>query len=175
MLHTPHKLSEDLEGASAIGTAVHLLVQLLAELDVGPPEPKAVIERARLHVGRGRSPSARQAKRVAVSTLANVYVQSFWPLGGRLVASELVAEDTAIDLLWLLRDGTLRADELKTGMVAGPLHEGTVGQARAQAANAGALLGTSFIGVRVVVLQRPDDSFLVRPDGVINVLPGGPR
>ncbi len=135
--------------------------------------PAHVAAQARALVGRGRSPSARQALRCAVSTLTNVYVQAFWPPGGRLVASELVTGDTALDLLWLLRDGTLLADELKTGIVAGSRHEPTVQQAHAQAQEASALLGATFTAVRVVILQRPDDSFTVQRDGHVRLLRGG--
>lgn len=163
---------ERVEGAGLVGTSVHLLIQLLAERGGPAPAVADVIGEGRAFVGHGRSPSARQALRVAVITLTCVYVRQFWPLGGRLIASELIVGDAALDLLWLLADGRLQAHELKTGMFAGPAHEPTVMQARRQAEQASALLGASFSGVRVALLRWPDSSFHVDPAGTLTASPG---
>ena len=154
--------SRRLADASVVSTATHQLIGLLALRH--PAAAPAVCElksTARALLCGGRSPSARQAMRVAVISLAGVYLQRFWPRGARLVACELVVGDSAVDLLWLQGDGTLFADELKTGIAACELHEPTVVQAHAQAADGAVLLGESFIGVRVALLRRPTDSFFV--------------
>lgn len=154
--------SRRLADASVVGTATHQLIGLLALRH--PAATPAVCElksTARVLLCGGRSPSARQAMRVAVISLAGVYLQRFWPRGARLVACELVVGDSAVDLLWLQGDGTLFADDLKTGIAACGLHEPTVVQAHAQAADGAVLLGESFIGVRVALLRHPTDSFFV--------------
>ncbi len=154
--------SRRLVDASSIGTATHRLIGLLALRHApGVPAVWELTDAARALLCSGRSPSARQSMRVGVISLAGVYLARFWPLGARLVACELVVGDSALDLLWLLGDGTLFADELKTGIAACELHEPTVAQARAQAVNGAVLLGESFIGVRVALLRRPADSFFV--------------
>lgn len=154
--------SRRLADASLVGTATHELIGLLAlRHPAGVPAAGELKAAARALLSGGRSPSARQAMRVAVISLAGVYLQRFWPRGARLVACELVIGDSAVDLLWLLGDGTLFADELKTGIAACELHEPTVAQAHAQAADGAVLLGDSFIGVRVALLRRPTDSFFV--------------
>lgn len=154
--------SRRLAHASLVGTATHQLIGLLAlRHPAVTPSACELRDTARGLLCRGRSPSARQAMRVAVISLAGVYLQRFWPRAARLVACELVVGDSAVDLLWLLSDGTLFADELKTGIAACELHEPTVAQAHAQAADGAVLLGESFIGVRVALLRRPTDSFFV--------------
>lgn len=154
--------SRRLADASSVGTATHRLVGLLAMRHrAKAPAADEMKDAARALLCGGRSPSARQAMRVAVISLTGVYAQRFWPSEARLVACELVVGDSAVDLLWLLGDGTLFVDELKTGIAACELHEPTLTQARTQADEALGLLGGSFIGVRVVLLRRPVDSFFV--------------
>jgi hypothetical protein len=154
----------DLEPVGAVGTAVHTLIALLAAKGGSAPSVSEVREAGRAFVGKGRSPSSRQALRCAVTTLSAVYVRQFWPEGGRLIASERVIGEAALDLLWQLPDGGLQIDEVKTGILAGTEHEPTVSQAVTQAVEGRRHLGSAFIGVRVVVLRRPQQSFFVRAD-----------
>lgn len=154
--------SRRLADASSTGTATHQLIGLLALRHApGLPAVWQLKQAARALLCGGRSPSARQSMRVGVISLAGVYLERFWPLGARLVACEFVVGDSALDLLWLLSDGTLFADELKTGIAACEAHEPTVAQANAQAQDGALVLGASFIGVRVALLRRPVDSFFV--------------
>jgi hypothetical protein len=151
-----------LADASTVGTATHQLIGLLAlRHPADLPARHQLTVTARGLLSHGRSPSARQAMRVAVISLAGVYLQRFWPRGARLIACELVIGDSAIDLLWLQRDGAMFVDELKTGIAASELHAPTVAQARTQADECARLLGESFLGVRVALLRRPVDSFFV--------------
>jgi hypothetical protein len=154
--------SRRLVDASSIGTATHQLIGLLALRHApGVPAVWELKEAARALLCSGRSPSARQSMRVGGISLAGVYLARFWPRGARLVACELVVGDSALDLLWLLGDSALFADELKTGIAACEAHEPTVAQANAQAQDGALVLGESFIGVRVALLRRPADSFFV--------------
>jgi hypothetical protein len=156
--HSPAELR--LAEARTVALACRQLVSLLAFHHPGVlPATAAVREHALAHVGSGRSLNARQGLRIAVISLTGVYVERFWPVGARLVASGVDIGGATISLIWMLGDGALIADDLKTGIAASPQHPRTVLRAHHQAALAGQLLGASFLGVRGALLRRAVDSF----------------
>ena len=114
---------------------------------------------------RRSSLSSQLALRGATATLASVYVQRFWTAGARLLASELVVEDVALDLLWRLRDGRLRADEIKTGMWAAQEPGLVRAQVQGQVDACSGALGPAFVGVRAVMLRFPQRSFFIAAKG----------
>lgn len=160
--HLRARSERRLAEARTVPLACRQLVNLLAFHHPGaPPETAAIREHALAHVGTGRSPNARQGLRIAVISLTGVYAERFWPVGARLIASGVDIGGATISLIWMLDDGALIADDLKTGIAASPQHPRTVLRAHHQAAVAGRLLGETFLGIRVALLRRPVDSFFV--------------
>lgn len=161
-IHSPARYELRLSQARTNALACRQLVSLLAfHHPVAPPATSAIRGHARAHVGAGRAPNPRQGMRIAVISLTAVYVERFWPVGARLVASGVDVGAATISLIWMLDDGAMFADDLKTGIAASPQHPPTVERAHRQAAATGRLLGQSFLGVRVALLRRPVDSFFV--------------
>ena len=68
------------------------------------------------------------------------------------------------DLVWRLPDGRVWADEIKTGRPPGVL-EGLEEQVNTQVAAGVQEWGPTFLGVRVVLLAAPAQSYYVFPDG----------
>jgi len=101
---------------------------------------------------RSRSPALRNR----VTMLALRYVHSFHPAPPvRLLAVELAAAHTRFDLVWE-SDSGVWVDEIKTS---GVPH---LAQLCLQVCAGDLRWGERFLGVRLVALHRPADSFLVR-------------
>jgi hypothetical protein len=163
MRQLPSLAPEDpLAIASSVGSATHLLIGRLAGR-FGVARSEEILRAGRTWLpAPGLAVPNRQALRAQVLSLTGVYFRVFGRPGWRLIASEQVVDDVALDLVWQ-RAGLIEVDEIKTGR----LREADFERLRSQViAQAGAGLrewGASFRGVRAVVLTRPATSFVQMP------------
>jgi hypothetical protein len=161
MRQLPALASDDpLAVASSVGTATHLLIgRLAARYGIATDEEILRAGRKWLVAPRLAIPN-RQALRAQVLSLAGVYFRGFARPGWRLIATEVVIDDVALDLVWQ-RAGRIEVDELKTGRLRSVDYDPLQLQVASQLSAAMGEWGTSFAGVRAVVLTRPSTSFFV--------------
>ncbi len=149
-----------------LGVVTHELIAWVASSVGGSASPDQVAEAAsRFEFGSFSTP-VRQVRKARATTLAARYFRRFGRPGWTFVGSEIVVGDVALDLLWE-KQGAFEADEIKSGFEAGDVmdREAQV-QAQGQAEAGRSEFGSSFRGVRLVLLTSPASSSFVRPDGV---------
>ena len=149
-----------------LGVVTHELIAWVASSAGGSASPDQVVEAAsRFEFGSFSTP-VRQVRKARATTLAARYFRRFGRPGWTFVGSEIVVGDVALDLLWE-KQGAFEADEIKSGFEAGDVmdREARV-QAQGQAEAGRSEFGSSFRGVRLVLLTSPASSSFVSPDGV---------
>lgn len=86
------------------------------QLEQGRPfDPKSLRETVDAFLPARTAGTYRQAVRQRVITALIVYRRELVPEGWRFVSGEHIARDVKLDLLWATSNGSLVADELKTG------------------------------------------------------------
>lgn len=96
----------------------------------------------------------RQAATQRVVSALMVYGNELAPHDARFVAGEHISTDIAMDLLWMHPDGSLSADELKTGTRATATMSAIQRQCAMQCQAGLEEFGDNFLGVRVVFIPE---------------------
>lgn len=133
-----------------IGQLTHAVAT--AQLEQGRPfDPKSLRETVDAFLPARTASTYRQAVRQRVITALVVYRRELVPDGWRFISGEQIARDVKLDLLWATPNGSLVADELKTGswplVDALPIQRQCATQCRAARES----FGDSFQMVRLVI------------------------
>lgn len=160
--------SSELKQASELGTRIHEAIGLVAQAHGSCASPQQVMSVTKqLDFGRGRSPN-QAAKRQRTITAAAAYFRNFARPGWKYEGREVIVDDVALDLLWS-NGGRLQADEIKTGFSAVEQGETLARrQAESQCGAGRTRFGSSFEGVRVVLLGSVSQSFFVSSPGELH-------
>jgi hypothetical protein len=144
-----------------VGVTVHQIIGELLVSDIDLQDPRAIHGYVLKRV-RSFSISHTQSRRQRVSTSVASYFARFrrdddW----QFLGAEVNVDDVRLDLLWIHRDGRIQADEVKTGVGAVFAKERSLRiQIESQVRAGRTVFGTTFEGVRAVLLSRPGESFL---------------
>jgi hypothetical protein len=106
-------------------------------------------------------------------TASAVYFRLFAPPAAvALVGTEVRIRGACFDVVWELRDGSIGADEIKTGRVANAVaRDEFMAQTLRQARAGQRRWGTRFRCVRCLLLGEPALSWSIDPDGAIAEAP----
>lgn len=152
--HARHVLAE-----TFVGTLTHAcLAQLLSSGSA--LEPAQVRRAAALQLRSDLAPvyraSLMQRMTAAVARYRSAFMRDDW----RFAGAEVIQGDVALDLLWMTSDGTLVADEIKTGPASADLPR-HLPQCKAQLAEGIHAYGSSFAGVRLALLATEQEAWLL--------------
>lgn len=151
-----------------IGQAAHLVLgELLEAGQLAPSQEDLFAAVAASELVTKRVATYRQVAKQRLLTAISLYYRHFLPDGRwRFFARELAVEGGRLDLVWRSAGRRILADELKTGWPRDPEERGNLeSQLERQLAGAGKRFGSSFAGIRILLLGAPARSFLLRPDG----------
>lgn len=159
-----------------VGALAHALIEGLLADGERQPDPVRISAAAALLPGLAQAGPYRMAVRQRIVTAAAIYFRLFAP-DGRWVLSgaELRGPGARFDLVWRSTVGVV-VDELKSGRAATRRELAALQDQSAREIRAGTdLFGEEFLGVRVVILGAPRDSYLASPDGRVAPLVWGSR
>jgi hypothetical protein len=148
-----------------LGTICHKGLAWLLTHELPLDEPHAVFA-ADAMLGRDVAVVYRASLRAWVAGATVRYERHFrrsdaW----RFLGAEVIVDEVALDMLWVNFDGRVEADELKTGLEPAGSLASSLAQAIGQARAAAAIIGSQFQAVRLVVLNDPQLSAVIAPDG----------
>lgn len=148
----------------AVGTLVHAVLAELLKNEAPITGVSAAAEADR-QLPRHFASTHRQSLRQRVSSAAVRYETNFRRADWRLIASEANAGDVRFDLVFLTSGGEICCDEIKTGTAAKDHVHSIAAQAEAQLAAGIEAYGSTFSGVRVVLLAANESVWIDKAGG----------
>lgn len=156
---------------AAAGRIAHLVIGYLLTLGSDLPVTVEQVEQL-VHAecrGLGASLNAQRVRALAL-TSACKYMHWLMPTSAEFIGAEVRLTTGRVDLMWLLPDGSIFMDELKTSRY---LDEAAAVTQAARYATAGVdMFGDGFVGVRVISTTQQRRSLLVTPDLAVKPLAG---
>ncbi len=148
----------------AVGTLVHaVLADLLT--NEAPITGASAVAATDRQLPRRLASSHRQSLRQRVSSAAVRYETNFRRADWRLIASEANAGDVRFDLVFLTSEGEICCDEIKAGSAAKDHLLAITAQGEAQLAAGIETYGSTFRGVRVVLLAANESIWIAQHGG----------
>lgn len=153
----------------ARGTLCHAFIGAAVNAGIRVGQPAQLVACADSWEGlAGLPPTYRRVLKANIVQAASAYLANFLPCSCELVGAEVPVASTRADLVWRTSGGTVWLDEIKSGP--SPLsRRREIERQTMRLLDAGSAVFEGFGGVRVCLLQRPSESWVLVPGGT-----GGP-